>query len=120
MTTTGVSVSDFTGILNDMGVTVSYQVVTKSVNQLTGEEVSSFATGSNQTCIFFLDESKYLWDKEGLIQVSDAYLLTPITLNAKRYDQITINGISYYIDNVTRRTVLTVDMFDFCNLFRVK
>jgi hypothetical protein len=46
MATTGVSSTDFDQIYNDFYRTVSYQVVTKTVDNL-GVETSTFATASN-------------------------------------------------------------------------
>lgn len=115
----GVSTSDFTDILNDFGRTVSYKVVTKTTNGMTGEETSTYGTASDKTVVFFLHENKYIWDKEGLIKVGDAYIIAATSTGIARYDQLTIDSQTYYIDNVTRMTVLGVAMADFGVLFKV-
>lgn len=119
MVCNGVSSSDFTEIYNDMGVAVSYKVVTRTQNATTGEETTSFATATTATAIVFLEQNRYVWDKDGLLEVGDAYLIAPTTLGVKRYDQVAYNGETYYVDNVTRRTVLGVNMMDFATLFKV-
>ena len=119
MADTGVSVDDFQQILADMGRTVSYKVVTRSQDSITGSETTTFAAAVDVTAIFFLNENKYIWDKEGLVAVGDAYLIVPITFGAKRYDQVTIDGESYYVDNTRNRYVLTVGMQTYCTLFKV-
>ena len=119
MADTGVVVGDFTSILTDMGVTVSYKVVTRTTDNMTGEETTSFAGASNVTVIFFLEEDKYVWDKSGLIKKGDAYIIAPIGVGIKRYDQFTYNSQTYYIENVTQRKVTGVTMCDFANVFKV-
>lgn len=116
----GVSSADFTGtILSDMGRVVSYQVVTKTVDPLNGVETSTFATAGNQTVVFFLEKNRYIWDKEGILAVGDAYVIASTTVGIKRYDRFSIDGETYYIDNVTRRHVLTTAMCDFGTCFLV-
>lgn len=115
----GVVASDFTQILTDFGRSVSYQVVTKTTDPITGSEVSSFASAAAQTVIFFLEENRYIWDKEGLLQVGDAYVIATPSLGIKRYDQLAVDGVSYYIENVTRRLVLQTTMSDYATLFKV-
>lgn len=115
----GVSTDDFTQILTDMGRTVSYKVVTKTNNAETGTEVTTFAAAGDKTMIFFLEENRWVWDKEGLLEVGDAYIIAPIATGIKRYDQLTVDGDTYYIENVTRRTVLTTAMVDYGVLFKV-
>lgn len=107
-------------ILSDLGVTVSYKVVTRTTNGMSGEETTSFAAASNQTVVFCLKQNKYLWEKTGLVQEGDAMIIAPTTLGMKRYDQLTYNGNTYYIENVTRRPILlTSEEVDIGTLFKV-
>lgn len=119
MSNTGVVVGDFTQIIGDYGRTVSYKVVTKTTDAITGTETSTFAAASDQTVIFFLEETRYIWDKEGLLQVGDAYIIAPTTSGIKRYDQFTIDSQTYYIENVTKRHVLGTAMCDYATCFKV-
>jgi hypothetical protein len=77
-----------------------------------GNETSTFATASNIDMVFFEEDTRYLFDKEGLVQVGDAYILAPITTGIKRYDQFTISGKTYYIQNIIHRYVLGTAMLD--------
>jgi len=115
----GVSTADFTQILADLGRTVSYKVMTKTKDPTHGSETTTFAAASDQIVIFFLQENRYVWDKEGLLEVGDAYIIAPIALGIKRYDQVTVDGQTYYIENVTRRAVLQTTMCDYAVLFKV-
>lgn len=118
MGNTGVSTNDFTQILNDFKRTISYQVVTITPDGM-GNETTVFAAASNVDLIFFLEENRYLFNMEGLVQVGDAYILAPITTGIKRYDRITIGGESFYIENVIHRYVLGTAMLDLGVCFKV-
>jgi hypothetical protein len=116
---TGVSSSDFTQILNDFTRTVSYKVVTKTTDGMSGDETTTFATASDKGVVFFKEDTRYLFDKEGLLQVGDAYIIAPTSMGIKRYDQFTIDSTTYYIDSVVRRHVLATAMMDYAVCFVV-
>jgi hypothetical protein len=116
---TGVSTNDFTQIYNDFSRVLSYKVVTKTTDPTSGSETSSFATAVDKTMIFFKEDCRYLFDKEGLLQVGDAYVMAPTATGIKRYDQFTIDGQTYYIENVIRRYVAGVAMMDYATCFVV-
>lgn len=115
----GISTDDFTQIFNDFKRSVTYKVVTKTVDGMTGQETTSYATPAAVNLIFFLEENRFIFDKEGLLQVGDAYIMAPTTTGIKRYDQFTIDSQTYFIENVTRRTVLTTTMVDYATCFKV-
>jgi len=115
----GICADDFLQILTDMGRVVSYKVVTKTTDPITGSETSTFAAASNKTVIFFREENRYIWDRDGLLEVGDSYVIAPTTLGIKRYDQYTIDGNTFYINNVTRRHVLGTAVADFGVCFLV-
>lgn len=116
--TGGVSTNDFTQILADFTRTVSYKVVTKTTDGL-GNETSSYATASNVGVVFFKEDTRYLFDKEGLLQVGDAYVLVATSVGIKRYDQFTVDGFTYYIESVIRRVIAGVSMMDYAVCFLV-
>jgi len=119
MASTGVSTNDFTQILTDFTRTVSYKVVTKTTDAMSGVETSSFGAAANQSVIFFKEENRFLFDKEGLLEVGDAYILAPLAIGIKRYDQFTIDGETFYIENVTNRYVTGTEMFDYGVCYKV-
>jgi hypothetical protein len=119
MATTGVTSGDFDQIHSDFARTVSYQVVTKTINPTTGDETSSYSTSSNVDAIFFLQDKKYIFDKEGLLEVGDAYLIAKTSVGIKRYDKFTIDTQTYIIENVIRRHVTSVAMQDYAVCFKV-
>lgn len=115
----GVRTDDFAQIFSDMKRSVSYKVVTKTTDPMTGAEITTFVSASSVDLIFFLEENRYIWDKEGLLSVGDAYIIAPITTGIKRYDQFTIAGVTYFIENTIRRTILNTPMMDFATCFKV-
>jgi len=119
MADTGIVADDFSQILSDMGRVVSYQVVTKTTDGMSGTESSSYGTASDKTVVFFREDTRYIWDKEGLLQVGDAYIIAPTSIGVKRGDEFTIDSIKYFIESVIRRHVTSVSMQDFCTCFVV-
>lgn len=119
MANTGVVVDDFNQIFSDFSRVLSYKVVTKTTDALTGAETSTFAAASDVNAIFFLEQNRYIFDKEGLLSVGDAYIICPTTTGIKRYDQFTIDGKTYYIETVIRRHVLNTSMLDYATCFMV-
>lgn len=119
MASTGVAVDDFNQIAADFNRTVSYQVVTRTQDPITGDETTTFANASNKSVIFFLTQNKYVFDKSGLLQVGDAYIIAPTTMGIARYDRFTVDGQTYFIENTTRRTVAGVAMMDYATCFKV-
>jgi len=113
MSNSGVSVNDFTQILTDFSRTLSYEVSTKTTNQLTGDETQTFAAASNKSLIFFKEENRFLFDKEGLVEVGDAYIMAATTTGIKRYDKFTIDGETFYVHNVIPRRMVGTYMLDY-------
>jgi hypothetical protein len=118
MSNTGVSTNDFAQILDDFKRTISYEVVTITPDGM-GNEKTTFAAATSVSLVFFLEENRYLFNMEGLVQVGDAYILAPTTTGIKRYDRITIGGESFYIENVIHRYVTNVAMLDLGICFKV-
>jgi len=110
---------DFNQILADLTRTLSYQVVTKSVNGLTGDETSTYATATNKAMIFFLNQQRWIFEKEGLTEVGDAYVMAPTATGIKRYDKFVVDGITYVIEKTLRRYILGTATYDYGICFKV-
>lgn len=119
MATTGVSTTEINQLVADFGRTISYKVSTKTTDSITGDETTSFAAAANITAIFYLNDTRYIFDKDGLLEVGDAYIIAPTSVGIKRYDQFTIDGITYFIETVTRRLIGTVTYGDYGVCFKV-
>lgn len=116
---TGVATDDFSQIYSDFKRTVSYKIVTKTTDPMTGSETSSFGSANNVDVIFFLNENRWMFDKEGLLEMGDAYIMAPTSTGIARYDQFTVDGNTFYIENVIRRHVTSVAMVDYAVCFQV-
>jgi hypothetical protein len=110
---TGVSSTDFDQIYNDFYRTVSYEVVTKTEDPVTDSEILTYAAASNVNVVFFVEDNKYLFDKEGLLEVGDAYIMAKTSVGIKRYDRFTLGNRRYLVKNVINRYVLNTAMMDF-------
>ena len=108
----GVSAGDFTAILADLQRSVMYEVLTKTVDSFTGDETTTYAAPAARNVVFFNQTKKWLFDKEGLIEGGDAYIMDVPANGIKRYDKFSIGGDTYLIRNVIVRTVVGVAMFD--------
>lgn len=109
---TGVSSADFDQIAADMGQTLTYYVLTKVTDE-DGNETDTHSS-TTKTLVFFNEENRYLFDKEGLLEVGDAYIMAPTSAGIKRYDQfIGPDGKTYRIENTIRRIVTAVSMVDY-------
>lgn len=117
---TGVSTADFTAIHADLKRTVTYQVVTKTLTSFNADEKTAYAAGVSKDVIFFNQDKRYIFDKEGLIELGDAYIMAPTSEGIKRFDQFSIGGEKYYVKSVIRRTILQVTMFDIGVCFKVE
>ena len=104
------SQDDFDQILSDLKRTVSYLVLTKTIDPVTGDEIMTYAAGADKSVIFFLEENRYVFDKGGLVEVGDAYIMTDTDFEPKRMDRFTIDGFTYDVKNVSKRYVSDVHM----------
>lgn len=111
--------TDFVAIQNDLKRTVSYEVVTKTIDPMSGTETSSYATATNKTMIFFLNDNKWLFDKDGLIETGDAYVMAETSVGIKKFDRITVDGETYIIKNTTTRVFMGVTGFEYGILYKV-
>lgn len=115
----GVSTADFTQIMNDLKRSVSYQVATKTLDSFNADETDSYASAVAKDVVFFNESLRFIFDKEGVLELGDAYIMAPTSEGIKRYDKFTIGGEGYYLKSVIKRTILQVLMFDIAVCFKV-
>lgn len=116
----GVVAGDFTQIANDMSASLTYYVSTKTTDPQTGAETETYAASTTKSLVFFTEENRYIFDKEGLLEVGDAYCLAATSVGIKRYDKVVgPDGKTYIIENVIRRYVTGVAMMDYAILYAV-
>lgn len=95
----GQGADDFAMILADMKVTLSYQSTTTTTDELSGNETNTYGEASNKDYIFFLNEKRYMFDKLGLVEVGDAYIMCRTTDTVNRYDKFSVGGRTYIVNN---------------------
>lgn len=113
----GIEIADFVNNpLSDFGVTVSWENVTKTTGNITGDETLSYAAAADKTAVFLKRAIDYEQSPEGLLEQGDAYLMAQIADGMAKDDKITYGGETYIIRKVIRRSPGGVNMFDFCVL----
>lgn len=90
----------FAQVLSRLGRTVTYRTVTLSENSITGDQQKTYGGGVSKTWIFFKHQQKFHYDKEGLIEMGDAYVLIPSTDTINLYDRVTVDNETYEVTNV--------------------
>lgn len=111
------TVGDFNAILNDLKRTVSWYDATKTISPMNGVETVTYASAVSKEVVFFRNDNKYIFDKEGIVEVGDAYIMAPTTMNFAREDKVTIDGETYIIQKIIRRHMADVQLFDYCILY---
>ena len=117
----GITSADFTnGPLADLGASVTWEAVTKTTSNITGDETLSYAGGVAKTVVFVKRSQRYAQGKEGLVDLGDAYCMSENSDAFKKNDRITFNGEKFLLDNVITRRANGETMFDFANAFKVE
>ena len=118
----GIETTDFeTFILGDLGQAVTWENVTKTTSNVTGSRTLSYATGVSKTVIFLRRNVIHQYEKSGLIEQGDAYIMAKTGDGFARNDRITVSGVKYRIEKVIRRNPDgSTAMFDMCTLFRIE
>jgi|TARA_R100000501_G_C2618130_1_gene111623 hypothetical protein len=115
---TGINTADFTTfVLGDLGQSVTLEAVTKTISNITGDRTLAYATGSSITVIFLRKNTIREYDKEGVLEKADAYLMAKTTDGVVRNDRITHASNKYRVGTVIRRDPDgSTPMFDMCAL----
>jgi len=120
----GVQASDFSDIIfEDWKRQVTRTPVTKITDPITGDETLSDGSTEDIYVIFLKRKTKWMFDKEGLIEGGDAYVMTLPNQTINKDDKITINSETYRVQDVIVRNTGPPDnddMYKYCNLFLVE
>lgn len=117
----GIVPADFTNnALTDLGVTVTWEDVTKTNDNITGDETLSYAEGVSKTVVFVKRSQRYAQGKEGLIDLGDAYCMSQNSDGFAKNDRLTYEGEKFLIGDVITRRADGEAMFDFANCFKVE
>jgi len=117
----GITSADFTnGPLTDLGVRVSWEDVTKTTDNITGDETLNYAGGVSKIVVFVKRSQRYAQGKEGLIDLGDAYCMSQNSDGFAKNDRLTYEGEKFLIGDVITRRSDGEAMFDFANCFKVE
>lgn len=117
---TGIRAEDFTdNALDDFGVVVSYEAVTKTTDNITGDEDLGYAGAVNKTVLFFKQTQDWEQSIEGLIEKGDAYIMSRISDALSKNDRVTYDNKTYLVISVYTPKPGGVELFDYCSLKRI-
>lgn len=121
--TSGLDANDFiNGPLADFGKSVTHTPITKTTSNVSGQETLTDGTPVAITAVFLLMHNKWYFDKEGLVEGGDAYLMAKPADNVRENDKITAFSETFRV--VGKPMTRYVDpsastaSYIFCNLFR--
>ncbi len=117
----GITTEDFrNGPLNDLGITISWEEVTKTTNNISGDETLTYSSAENKTVYFTKRMIRYEQGPIGLIDLGDATILSPTDYGFKKDDKITVRGETYIITEVLRGRADSEHLFDTCKLIKLE
>ncbi len=117
----GITSADFTNApLVDLGSSVTWEAVTKTTDNITGDETLAYAGGVAKTVVFVKRTQRYAQGQEGLVDLGDAYCMSENSDGFKLNDRITFNSEKFLIGDVITRRANGEVMFDFANCFKVE
>jgi len=114
--------ADFTAILNDAKVTVSYYAATASTDPISGDTTYSYAAAVSKEWIFYKFRSNIKWDKTGLVNIGDAECFIPTTDTMSIGDRVIYDGDTFELTDESikiKRYMGAYNMFNHYVLFRV-
>jgi hypothetical protein len=115
---TGIQFGVYANMISKYGDSVVRTPITKTENNLTGNEILTEGTPVSITTYIVRKNTAWKFDKEGLIQGGDAQMIVPSTVTINRDDKITWNGNTYRVMNVLNRDNGGGNVaYKSCNLF---
>jgi len=87
--------ADFTKILSDIGVVVAYYAATRVMDPVYGTETVTLGNVVSKTWVFRKKVSDIELKKWGIVDIGDAYVMTPTTEIINYGDRIIFSGETY-------------------------
>ena len=117
----GLEVSDFTdNVLLDLGVDVTWIERTKFIDNITGAPEFTEETPVVIQGVFVKRALRYNWNKEGLIEMGDAYVMVPYTVLIKKADHVIFDGEKYRVETVLPREPGGVKQYKSVILYKIE
>lgn len=117
----GLTEADFTdNALNDLGTDVTWISRTKYIDNITG--AATFVEASPVTIqgVFTKRALRFNWNKEGWVEMGDAYVMVPYSTTIKEEDYVEYDDERYRVATVLPRIPGTVGQFISVILFKVE
>lgn len=116
----GIVEADFLdNALQDLGAIVIRTPRTKEISNTTGSAEYIDGTPANITVVFVKRGVRYSWDKEGLTELGDAFLMIRINQEMNKEDLIEFDGEIFRVDTVLKRSANGTELFKSVILFKV-
>lgn len=116
----GISKSDFEdNAFEDLARDIVWTPRTKRTSNVTGSVTYTSSTDVTIKGIFTKKNIKYNWDKEGMLQMGDAFLQIKENVELLKDDYITVDDEIYRVDDVLLRSPQGIRFFKSVVLFRV-
>jgi hypothetical protein len=119
----GIETEDFSdNIYTDWATSMTLTTTTTAIDNITGDETLTSSTTATISAVFLRKEQRWNFDKEGLLQEGDAYIMTLPSQTLNKDDVITANNANYRVqDIITRYNGLPNNevLFKYANLFLI-
>lgn len=94
---------DFNEILEDIGESVTVERPTKTLSNVGLDESLSYATGVQVKGVFQFTDKRYLYDKEGIVELGDAVFYTFSNNSVAMDARVTRNNATYKVEKAIPR-----------------
>lgn len=114
----GITSLDFTEIWNDLKRSVTYRTMSKATSNITGTEEFTYSD-STESIVFLKRNQRFIFDREGIVELGDAYIMAPNTLAIQKGDRVVVDSETYEItpmDLTVIRKFGDTSMFVFATL----
>ena len=117
----GLLESDFTdNALLDLGTDVTLIKRIKTIDNITGSPTYTEQAPIIIQGVFTKRGLRFNWNKEGMTEMGDAYVMVPFSTNITRNDFIEFDNQRYRVETVLERIPGGIGMFKSVVLFKVE
>lgn len=110
-------------IIERLDTTVSRTPVTKTTDPITGAETLTTGSAADILAIFVRRNKRWTFDKEGLIEGGDAYMIVKDTVTLNKDDIITFDSKQYRVQDIIKRYTdnnQSTEVYKYANLFVIQ
>lgn len=115
----GGGVTAYELMIDNFSKSLTYTPVTKTIDNVEGDETLSDGTPSSITGAFFKREDVYNQEYLGLLQNADAILIVHSDVTINKEDKITYSGEDFRIQEVEQRMLGTNSFYKLARCFKI-